>query len=153
MKNNSQSPTGRTRKAALAPGEKDLVTPTALIIDDNLANLDVLEQLLKREGVKSISVASPARLEAALTGIDSIDVVFLDFEIPGYNGMVLFEDLRVTPPMENAHFVAYTVHISELNEARRVGFDSFLGKPLNVDQFSEHLHDILAGIPVWDVGN
>ncbi len=45
--------------------------------------------------------------------------------------------------------VAYTVHISEINMARQVGFHSFLGKPLDMDSFPHHLSQILSGEGVW----
>ncbi|NOG52027.1 MAG: hypothetical protein HND48_23240 [Chloroflexi bacterium] len=47
--------------------------------------------------------------------------------------------------------IAYTVHTSEIELARRYGFSGFLGKPVDGEQFSAHLSRILAGLPVWEI--
>jgi hypothetical protein len=43
----------------------------------------------------------------------------------------------------------YSVHASEINRARDMGFHSCLGKPLNADDFPEQLARILRGERVW----
>ncbi|MGF1507248.1 MAG: response regulator [Chloroflexi bacterium] len=125
----------------------------ALIVDDNPTNLDVLEQMLKREGVSTYSVLSPRDLETDLAGMGPVDVVFLDLEFPNYDGLDLIHTLREDPRLRTARFIAYTVHISEQNEVRDAGFDGFLGKPLSVEDFPHHLQRILNGEPVWEVGS
>jgi two-component system cell cycle response regulator DivK len=124
---------------------------TALVIDDNDMNLAALEQLLKRENVTPYMAASPTDVPAILETVDAIDVVFLDLEFPNYDGLTVINDLKALPKLANAPFVAYTVHISELNEARTAGFHSFIGKPLNVSAFPDQLARILNGERVWDV--
>ena len=122
----------------------------ALIIDDNANNLDALATMLQREGVTAITLESPRDCPAALREITHVDVVFLDLVFPNYNGIELIGILKADKRLYDVPFVAYTVHIGERNEAREAGFHSFLGKPLNVDRFSERLQRILAGDPVWE---
>ena len=125
----------------------------ALIIDDNAMNIEVLEQLLKGEGVTSTSVMSPTLISRTIEELDRIDVVFLDLEFPNGDGFQSLSDLQNNPTLQGIPIVAYTVHISEQNEARMAGFHSFLGKPLCVDRFSGQLEMILRGEPVWDAGD
>jgi len=48
--------------------------------------------------------------------------------------------------------IAYTVHVSELDTARRWGFDGFLGKPVDIDRFPEQFECIINGGAVWETG-
>jgi two-component system cell cycle response regulator DivK len=122
----------------------------ALIVDDNPRNVRVLAQLLSRQGVTSTEVTDPRTLERVLPGLPQVDVVFLDLEMPHVSG---FEARPVIQShLDNTPIVAYTVHISEMLVARQEGFDGFLGKPLNDDQFPDQLTRILSGQSVWERG-
>ncbi|MBE2271942.1 MAG: response regulator [Anaerolinea sp.] len=126
------------------------MTKTALIIDDNKANRDVLTMMLKTNGVSPVSLDSPRFLADSLAQIDHIDVVFLDLEFPNYNGLDLVNYLREQPTLSGAPIVAYTVHTSEVETVRDAGFDGFLGKPLKPHRFAGQLQRILNGDAVWE---
>jgi two-component system, cell cycle response regulator DivK len=121
----------------------------ALIIDDNDGNLDVLAELLEMEGMTSITVRQPERLEAALGSYHQLDVIFLDLEMPGIDGYTMLSYLKNDERFKAVPVVAYTVHVSQMNVARQRGFHSFLGKPLDADRFPEQLARILRGERVW----
>lgn len=123
----------------------------ALIVDDNPMNLSALEQLLKREGVNVVSIDNPAQIMASLDSMGHVDIVFLDIEFPNYDGIQLVGQIQQDPRLAGVPIVAYSVHISELNEARDAGFHSFIGKPLQVAEFSNQLRRILNGEHVWEV--
>jgi two-component system, sensor histidine kinase len=120
----------------------------ALIIDDDLLNLEVLSRLLALENATSTEVQDPTQLAGMLDNLPSVDVVFLDLEMPVVDGYRVLDYLKNTIGM-TIPIVAYTVHISEANTAREVGFDSFLCKPLNADAFSEHFRRIMKHERVW----
>lgn len=124
----------------------------ALVIDDNPNNLDVLAALLRREGVTPVTVDTPRDISAALDDNGPVDVVFLDLEFPNYDGLQLIADLQDDPRLAGVPIVAYTVHVSEQNEARDAGFHSFIGKPLSVERFPDQLARILNGERVWEAG-
>ena len=123
----------------------------ALIVDDNVSNVDALKALLEREGVAVTTLISPVDLPDLLDALGPVDVVFLDLEFPNYTGFDILQQLKVDPRLAGVPFVAYTVHISEQNEARQAGFDSFLGKPLDVHKFPEQLQRIFNGDHVWEI--
>ncbi len=122
----------------------------ALIIDDNPTNLDALAALLRREDVTPVTVESPRDISAVLDDCGQVDVVFLDLEFPNYDGLQLIAGLQDDPRLEGVPIVAYTVHISEQNEAREAGFHSFIGKPLSVERFPDQLRRIMSGERVWE---
>lgn len=125
---------------------------TALIIDDNRMNLETLSVLLQKEDFEAITMTSPRQIFDVLDEIGQVDIVFLDLEFPNDDGIQLIDELKTHPVLDNVPIVAYSVHISEIKETRDAGFDSFIGKPLDVAIFPEQLRRILTGEAVWEVG-
>lgn len=123
----------------------------ALIIDDNPNNLGILAELLTMEGVRSTQVQNSKNLGAALKEVSTLDVIFLDLEMPEVNGYQLLEHLKSDARFRDVPIAAYTVHVSEVHVARKKGFHSFLGKPLDADRFPDQLARILRGEHVWSV--
>lgn len=121
----------------------------ALIVDDNRDNVAILAQMLIMEGVQSTHIEDPTKLEGALNSLPETSVIFLDLEMPKLNGYEIFNKLRSLAKFQNVPIVAYTVHVSEINTVRSLGFHSFLTKPLDQDYFPEQLAHILNGDPVW----
>lgn len=122
----------------------------ALIIDDNANNLGVLGEMLNMEGVSFTAIQHPEDLEIIFKENTHFDVVFLDLEIPRIDGYTIFERIKTMPQFEATPIVAYTVHVSEINVVKQLGFHSFLGKPLDADLFPDQLTRILNGVPVWE---
>jgi CheY-like chemotaxis protein len=126
--------------------------PSALIIDDDAKNVAVLAGLLSQQDVDAIKVLHPLQLDSVLQDVDSVDVVFLDLEMPGMNGYEVLQVLKSDARFQRVPIVAYTVHVSEINTAYEQGFHSFLGKPLDPDRFADQLTRIFNNEPVWDKG-
>jgi CheY-like chemotaxis protein len=124
--------------------------PYALIVDDNALNVDVLVTLLELEGFECSAVATPHAFLTLLDTLNHVDIVFLDLELPSVDGFSLLEDLKGDIRFQRVPIVAYTVHTSEIDEVRRAGFHSFLGKPLDAQKFSGQIRRILDNIPVWE---
>ncbi len=121
----------------------------ALIIDDNARNLNVLARLLAEEGVSTTQVSNARRLDGVIDSLDQLNVIFLDIEMPGISGYDVLQNLKADQRLANIPVVAYTVHVSEINHAYELGFDSFIGKPINPDKFPAQLASILRGEAVW----
>lgn len=124
--------------------------PHALIIDDNQGNIDVLVTLLMKEGVVCTAVPTLRQLKPTLDQLSHIDLVFLDLEFPNGDGFTVLEDLKRDARLNGAPVVAYTVHTSEIEVARRAGFDSFIGKPVRATEFPAQLRRLLNGQAVWE---
>lgn len=127
------------------------MTAHALIIDDDPSNIEVLAELLSIEGVAYTGILDPRVLDTDIPQLGQVDVVFLDLEMPKIDGYQVFEYLRTLAEMRNVPIVAYTVHVNEINTVRQMGFNGFLAKPLDDDQFPDQLARILRGESVWKV--
>jgi CheY-like chemotaxis protein len=125
-----------------------MTTARALVIDDNPQNLKVLSQMLSKQGVACDECMNPVKLSDSLPELEPVDVVFLDLEMPGLDGYVVKDMLR--EHFGDIPIIAYTVHVSEMNVVRRLGFNGFLSKPLSNERFPTQLARILRGESVWD---
>jgi CheY-like chemotaxis protein len=117
-------------------------------VDDNADNLGILGEMLQLEGYEFTAVQNPLKLEGKM-GNTKFDAVFLDLEMPHINGYELFEKLSKDPRFKGVPIIAYTVHVSEINVIRDLGFHSFIGKPLDADAFPDQIARILRGERVW----
>ncbi len=123
--------------------------PHALIIDDQRPNIDVLALLLEQEGVSTAGVTSARDVFETLDRLERIDVVFLDLEMPNSDSYALLRALKADARLASVPIIAYTVHLSEIDTARQIGFDGFLGKPLQTTEFPNQIKRILNGEAVW----
>ena len=124
----------------------------ALIVEDDESSILVLEQLLRQSHINSVVIRNGYRIDDQLEAIARPDVIFLDLEMPQVNGYHVLQVLQANPKFAHIPTVAYTTHTSHLNQAKRLGFHSFLGKPLDAMLFPDQLSRILNGEPVWEVG-
>ena len=123
-----------------------------LVIDDNPLNVDVLVTLLEHLGIVAYTLESPRLMNATIQAMPAVDLVFLDIEFPDADGFEILKQIKRLPATFGTPVIAYSVHTSEIDRARRAGFYSFLGKPLSVSRFPQQIGHILSGIPVWDAG-
>lgn len=121
----------------------------AVVIDDNSANVEVLESMLSVHGGQVSTFKDPTKALAALASLTNTNVVFVDLDMPKISGFEMLNHLRQGLP--NVPIIAYTVHLSEIDVARKMGFDGFLGKPIDHDRFPALLRRILNRQPVWEL--
>lgn len=149
QRNTPAEPQGRREERS----DVDLLTvhagKHALIIEDHDLSAEVMETLLGKYGLTATVMETPRGLEDVLESIEKLDIIFLDLEFRESNGFEAQSKLGRHPRTANIPVVAYTVHISQMERAREAGFHSFMGKPIEQEDFGEHLNRILNGEQVW----
>ena len=128
------------------------MTHHALIIEDNPNNSEILQELLKSESFICTSVQDSRRVQDMMTKINPPDVIFLDLEMPHFDGYEVLDMLKANADWADIPVVACTIHVNEATIAREKAFHSFITKPLNMDDFPAQIQSILNDEPVWDVG-
>jgi len=68
-----------------------------VIIDDNVLNSEILATLLENSGLEAIYIASPREIMPTLATLGNLRVIFLDLEMPNYNGYDILQVLRGEP--------------------------------------------------------
>ncbi|MFP4244947.1 MAG: PAS domain S-box protein [Ectothiorhodospira sp.] len=134
--------TDRTGEDPSPAGEDGSPALTVLCVDDNPANLRLVEQILarRRAHVRLLSSASPGNgLE--LARVHRPDLILMDINMPDMDGFQVLEQLRARPETARIPVVALTAYASErdLHRIQAAGFTDHLIKPLEVNRFLERL--------------
>lgn len=117
-----------------------------LIVDDEDDSIDILEQTLEIYGVTTIKmVANGVECLATLDNYDA-NLLIIDLSMPEMDGWRTLENVRANPDFNAIRMVAITAYHSAqvALEARRVGFDAYFEKPIDVDTFMDTLGRIMG---------
>lgn len=126
---------------------------TILIVEDNLQNYVLITRLLAYLGVKRCEwKASGWQVLEFAGSLPNIDLILMDIFLPEEDGYQALDKLRAHPRFKDTRIVAVTADasISNMDRARKAGFDGFIGKPLSPDRFPEQVRRILGGQEVWE---
>jgi len=127
-----------------------------LIVEDNTRNYALLARLLSFMGVKKTEWKRSGWqvLEFAQDTMPRLDLILLDIHLPEEDGYKVLTRIREDDHFRDTRIVAITADITSENLARAqtAGFDGFLAKPIDVDQFPDQIQRILEGETIWDLG-
>src|SRR4051812_1944588 len=102
---------------------------SVLIVDDESANLESLERIFAREGMRTFTAPSAPRA-VELCRQHRMHVVLTDLMMPGMDGISLIKALAtVAPDAEVVVMTAYGTVESAVNAMREGAYD-FVEKPL-----------------------
>jgi len=114
--------------------EDELLNSRILIVDDQPANLRLLEDLLGREGFSQIvSTTEPEQALALYAAFDP-DLVLLDLMMPGMSGYAVLEQLERLRPVHDFRPVLVLTADATTQAKRRalsLGAKDFLTKPFD----------------------
>jgi putative two-component system response regulator len=104
-----------------------------LIVDDEPANLRVLEQVLRRQHYTQIETATSGRGALKLAAQNAPDVVLLDLHLRDLSGIEVIHTLRAFNPMAYPLVIVLTGDPSERakSEALSAGAKDFITKPFD----------------------
>lgn len=107
---------------------------TVLIVDDEAANIALLEKLLRREGFQRLVSTQDPRQVADLFNEHQPDIVLLDLFMPHLDGFQLLENLsRLIGPHAFVPILVLTADVSLATRRRALslGAKDFLVKPID----------------------
>lgn len=123
--------TAETEAEPVQTGVRVESGPVVLAVEDNAVGLRILKRALERRQVKvDGAVSGLAALEAASQR--RYDLVLMDLQMPGMNGLETTAEMRKLPGYEAVPILALTADFSdELRErCLRQGMQAFLSKPV-----------------------
>ena len=119
---------------------------TLLYVEDNAANLKLVEQLVARRPNLRFLSAQDASLGIALARAAQPEVILMDINLPGISGHEALKVLREDPTTEHIPVVALSAHAvpRDIAKALAAGFFQYLTKPLKIHEFMDTLDTALA---------
>ncbi len=146
-----EAPLERLRRvaASLAPSDTQLVGGPAsiLYIEDNLANLALVEAILANRPVK-LMPALQGQLGIDLAVEHRPDVVLLDLHLPDMLGDEVLRRLQADPRTHDTPVVIITADATDSSIQRLMdaGARAYITKPLDVDEFLGALDEVLKEV-------
>ena len=134
--------------AAQAPGSA--LQRTLLYVEDNPANLMLVEQIIEDHPQVRMLSARDGNLGIALARTHLPDVILMDINLPGLNGTDAMKILRADPLTKHIPIVALSANAMQrdIEKGLEAGFFRYLTKPIKVNEFLEALNKALEFVDV-----
>lgn len=117
--------------------------PQILAVDDEPEILNILELLLTGEGYRVLTAGQAAGLRLFEQQWRDIDLVLLDYLMPGLTGDVVFENIRrINPDARVLLLTACDNHVAEPLLAH--GLRGYIHKPFLLDDLLRVIREQLA---------
>ena len=108
---------------------------TILVVDDEPLNLDLLEQELSDLGY-AVDKASGGRAALEQLAQKPIELVLLDYQMPGMNGIEVLNEIKKKDPALPVIIITAYGTIERAVEAIKSGADDFITKPFDPDHLA-----------------
>jgi len=117
------------------------VRSTLLYVEDNPANLKLIEQIIARSPDIGLLTAKNGHKGVELARAHQPDVILMDINLPGISGFETLRLLRDDPATTHIPVVALSANalLGDIEKALRAGFFRYLTKPIKVPEFMETL--------------
>ena len=107
-----------------------------LIIEDNEKNMKLARDVLQAKGYQTIEAVTGEE-GVKLAGEKRPDLVLMDIQLPGINGIEAFKQIRADAKTAHIPVVALTASVTPTDRSQitAAGFDAFISKPINLKEF------------------
>ena len=117
-----------------------------LVAEDNAMNRKVALGLLRRRGHHVVAAENGERVLAAL-GRESFDVILMDVQMPGMNGLdatAAIREREQTRGLPHTPIIAFTAHAMNGDRERclQAGMDGYVSKPVEADELFEAIESV-----------
>jgi CheY-like chemotaxis protein len=126
-------------KQPVVPGAR---LRTLLYVEDNPANLSLVEQLVARCSDMRLLSARNGNLGIQIARDSLPEVILMDINLPGLSGLDALKILRADPVTAHIPVVALSANAMphDIRRGLEAGFFRYLTKPINVSEFMETLN-------------
>jgi CheY-like chemotaxis protein len=135
------------RVATAAPTAPDgTALRTVLYVEDNPANLELVEQLVARRPELRLLSAADGNLGLEYARAYLPDVILMDINLPGLSGIDAMKILRAGAATAHIPVIALSANAvpRDIETSLAAGFFNYLTKPIKVTQFMNALDAALA---------
>ncbi|MCD4827263.1 MAG: response regulator [Acholeplasmataceae bacterium] len=122
------------------------LTGYALVVDDNRLNRIVLENILRKEGIKSKLVDSGFKAIEAVQK-ERFDIVLMDIQMPKMDGMETSNKIRgLGPQYKYLPIIAITANafLNDYDLMKKAQMNDVLFKPINIEQLERILRNHIS---------
>ena len=116
---------------------------TVLVVDDDVSVLDCYNKLLSRAGYRTLIESDPRRVLMQGRPIEDVDLLLVDYKMPEMDGLTLLAELRRREFRARCILVSAFLNDGVRQQARTLGVDHILEKPVDVGLLRGALAELL----------
>jgi diguanylate cyclase (GGDEF)-like protein len=121
----------------------DILNAGILIVDDQEANVQLLEQMLRGAGYARITSTRDPHAVCALHRANHYDLILLDLRMPGMDGFQVMESLKEVETDGYLPVLAVTAEPAHKLRALQSGAKDFVSKPFDLAEVLMRVHNML----------
>jgi DNA-binding NtrC family response regulator len=122
-----------------------------LLVDDDPNMLRWLGEVLKREFPGELQIIATDNSITAIEQLESevIDILITDLKMPGINGLELLRSAKQANAWTQVLIITGHSNIFALMDAMKLGANDYLLKPLDLDEFTDSMGNLLTRLRRW----
>ena len=128
---------------AVAPAQiqADAQVRTLLYVEDNLANLMLVEDIIARRPDLRLLSATDGNRGIEIARAAQPDIILMDINLPDINGVEVLKILRADPATRHIPVVALSANamLHDIEKGLAAGFFRYLTKPIKINEFMDTL--------------
>ena len=112
-----------------------------LIVDDDAEIVELIGDILTRDGHYEIRTASSGYEAGMVTQQFHPDLILLDYMLPDVNGNVVCQTIRNNPEFENTRIIIVSgvIKQEEIDQLLRSGAEDYLKKPFTISELTDKI--------------
>ncbi len=123
--------------------EDDILAANILIVDDEAANVRLMERLLTEAGYSRVASTSDPTTVRELHRKNHYDLMLLDLRMPGMDGFAVMEALKTDEQQSYVPVIVLSAQSSEKLRALQAGAKDFISKPFDLVEVKTRIHNML----------
>lgn len=125
------------------PYDRAILGSRILIVDDQDANVELLERLLGDAGYTNLSSTMDPTVVAARHRAERFDLILLDLQMPGMDGFQVIEAIKTNDTEQYLPVIVLTAQPGHKLRALQVGVRDFISKPFDLIEVKTRIHNML----------
>ena len=121
----------------------DILNAKILIVDDQEANVQLLEQLLQGAGYTGVTSTMKPEEVCALHRQNNYDLILLDLQMPVMDGFQVMEGLKTSTTDAYLPVIVLTAQPGHKLRALQAGAKDFVSKPFDLIEVKTRIHNML----------
>jgi excisionase family DNA binding protein len=116
-----------------------------LIVDDDAEIVELMTDVLGRDGRFEIKTASTGYDAGIMTQKFNPDLILLDYMLPDVNGNIVCKTIKENPEFSNTRIIIISGVINqiEIDDLLKSGAEAFVKKPFSITELTEKIAAIL----------
>ena len=123
--------------------ESDILNASILIVDDQAANVTLLEQVLQDAGYTRVTATMDPHEVCGLHRKNTYDLILLDLQMPGMDGFQVMEGLKTNVKESYLPVLVLTAQPGHKLRALQAGAKDFISKPFDLIEVKTRIHNML----------